>query len=111
MNRQYTFSKFVSRRKYLIVSVLGIILIGFVGENSIMKHVQNRMLVREMKAEIEVYNTQYEKDEHTLKELQRNPKAIRKIAREQYFMKADDEDIFVLSDDYKQQGGENETTE
>lgn len=69
------------------------------------------MLVREMKAEIEAYNTQYEKDEHTLKELQRNPKAIRKIAREQYFMKADDEDIFVLSDDNKQQESKNETTE
>ena len=111
MNRQYTFLRFVSRRKYLIVSVLGIVIIGFVGENSILKHVQNRMLVREMKAEIEAYNTQYEKDEHTLKELQRNPKAIRKIAREQYFMKADDEDIFVLSDDNKQQESKNETTE
>ncbi len=111
MNRQYTFLRFVSRRKYLIVSVLGIVIIGFVGENSILKHVQNRMLVREMKAEIEAYNTQYEKDKHTLKELQRNPKAIRKIAREQYFMKADDEDIFVLSDDNKQQESKNETTE
>ena len=31
--------------------------------------------------------------------LDSNPKAIEKIARERYFMKADDEDIFVLSDD------------
>ena len=28
-----------------------------------------------------------------------DPKAMEKIARERYFMKADDEDIFVLSDD------------
>ena len=28
-----------------------------------------------------------------------DPKAIARIARERYFMKADDEDIFVLSDD------------
>ena len=33
--------------------------------------------------------------------LESNPKAIEKIARERYFMKADDEDIFVLSDDPK----------
>ena len=110
MNRRYSFWKFVSRRKYLIVSVLGIAIIGFIGENSIMKHVQNRMLIREMKKEINDYNTQYEKDERTLKELQRNPKAITKIARERYFMKADDEDIFVLSDDNKQQEDDNETT-
>jgi cell division protein FtsB len=31
--------------------------------------------------------------------LKRDPKAIEKIARERYFMKADGEDIFVLSDD------------
>lgn len=91
--------------------MLGIVIIGFVGENSIMKHVQNRMLVREIKKEINAYNTQYEKDEHMLKELQRNPKAITKIAREQYFMKADDEDIFVLSDDNETKENDNETTE
>ena len=28
-----------------------------------------------------------------------DPKAIERVAREDYFMKADDEDIFVLSDD------------
>ena len=89
MKRRYSFWKFVSRRKYLIVSVLGIAIIGFIGENSIMKHVQNRMLIREMKKEINDYNTQYEKDERT---------------------KADDEDIFVLSDDNKQQEDDNETT-
>ena len=31
--------------------------------------------------------------------LDSDPKAIEKIARERYFMKTDDEDIFVLSDD------------
>ena len=44
---------------------------------------------------------QYEQDEQKIKELKRNPKAITKIARENYFMKGDDEDIFVLSDDQK----------
>ena len=33
------------------------------------------------------------------KQLDKDPKAIEKIARERYFMKTDDEDIFVLSDD------------
>ena len=111
MNRRYSFWKFISRKKYLIVSVLGVVFVGFVGENSILKHVQNRMLVRGMKAEIDAYNAQYEKDEHMLKELQRNSKAITKIARERYFMKADDEDIFVLSDDKKKEDNNNETTD
>ena len=57
------------------------------------------MQISELKEQISLYNSQYEEDEAQLKELRRNPKAITKIARERYFMKADDEDIFVLSDE------------
>ena len=41
------------------------------------------------------------------------PKAMEKIARERYFMKADDEDIFVLSDDGEMENPiqKHETTE
>ena len=41
--------------------------------------------------------------------MQRNHKEIEKIARERYFMKADDEDIFVLSTD--RQPGVDESAE
>ena len=111
MSRLYTFINYIGRKKYLIVTVIGVILIGFVGDNSILKHVQNRMIVSEMKAEIDAYNAQYEKSENMLRELRHNPKAITKIARERYFMKADDEDIFVLSDDEKPETEKNETTD
>lgn len=111
MNRINPILKYVGRHKYLIVVALGVVIIGFVGENSILKHVQNRMLVREMKAEINAYNEQYEKDKQTLKELMHNPKAITKIAREQYFMKTEYEDIFVLSDDKNDKTEENETAQ
>jgi len=43
--------------------------------------------------------------------LRRDPKAIEKIARERYFMKTDDEDIYVLSDDEKPTQKQDETTE
>ena len=89
---------YICRRKCLIVTVLGNVFAGFVGENSILKHVQNRIQVSRMKEEINNYQVQHEEAEKTLKELKHNPKAITKIARERYFMKADDEDIFVLSD-------------
>lgn len=116
MNRIYSVWRYICRRKYLIVTVLGIVFVGFVGENSILKHVQNRIQVSKMKEEISDYQVQHEEAEKTLKELKHNPKAITKIARERYFMKADDEDIFVLSDDNKTEentdnGNGNETAE
>jgi cell division protein FtsB len=43
--------------------------------------------------------------------LDSNPKAIEKIARERYFMKEDNEDIFVFSNDQPQSTSSNETVE
>ena len=99
MSRLSPLYGFIGHNKYWLVTVAGVLIVGFLGENSILQHVRNRMLVDDLKMQIEEYNAQYERDERQLKELRRDPKAITKVAREQYFMKADDEDIFVLSDD------------
>ena len=61
--------------------------------------VDAKKAVEELEREKEKYNADYLRDQAQIKELNRNPKAIEKIARERYYMKADDEDIFVLSDD------------
>ena len=64
--------------KYAVVCILGVLIVGFLDENSFWSHMKNRQRINE---------------------LQEDPKAMEKIARERFFMKADDEDIFVLSDD------------
>jgi cell division protein FtsB len=85
--------------KYSLISVVGIVLVGFVGENSLMAHLRNKFRIGELNDEIEKYETQYQSDMRKIRELNHNPKAMERIARERYFMKEDDEDIFVLSDD------------
>lgn len=85
--------------KYVIVVVLGIVIVGFVDENSFVQRMKYESQISTLKDEIETYTDQYEADSRRLKELNRNPYEISKIAREHYFMKADDEDIFILSDD------------
>ena len=85
--------------KYGLIVVLGVMLVGFVGENSMLAHVRNKLYLSELTEEIERYNARSREDIRQLKELNRNPRAIERIARERYFMKHDDEDIFVLSDD------------
>lgn len=85
--------------KYSLVCVLGILIVGFLDENSMMSHFKNQYRIHELEEEIASYNAAYERDQAQIRELNRNPKAMEKIARERYFMKAEDEDIFVLSDD------------
>ena len=85
--------------KYVLVTVLAVVLIGFVDENSVWHHMRNTQRISELEGEIEKYDNLNKKNQARIRELDGNPKAIEKIARERYFMKTDDEDIFVLSDD------------
>lgn len=85
--------------KYVIVVVLGVLFVGFLDDNSLWAHMRNKQHIDELSSEIEQYRESYNSNLTQIEELKHNPKAIEKIARERYFMKADDEDIFVLSDD------------
>lgn len=98
--------------KYVVVVVAAVVIVGFVDETSVWSHFRNKQKIGELESEIERYKAIYEHDKAQLRKLDSDPKAIEKIARERYFMKADDEDIFVLSDDNPAtQLPVNETTE
>lgn len=99
--------------RYLIVIVLGLVLVTFVDEYSVMRYLQLRSDISETRAEIERYAAQYDHDTRQLRELRHNPRAVERVARERYFMKNDDEDVFVLSDDPRETDNllNNETTE
>ena len=89
----------VKALKYIVVTLIGILVIGFIDENSVWHHIVNRQRISELQDEIDRYNHQNANDQAQIKQLDSDPKAIKKIARERYFIKADDEDIYVLSDD------------
>ena len=93
----------VGHYKYLIVVVVGVAVVGFLDENSFMHRIKLDMQMSDLQSEIKKYTDRTEADTKLLNELKRNPQSIRKFAREQYFMKDDDEDIFVLSDDPKKE--------
>lgn len=88
--------------KYIVVCLIGVVLIGFVGSNSILGHFQNKARISELKEEIDYYEGEYRRDQNQIHQLQSNSKAMEKVARERFFMKTADEDIFVLSDDQRE---------
>ena len=99
MSRLGSVWKFISHNRYWIVIFIGVLIVGFVDENSFLKRIDYEFQIRDLQSQIDDYNARYEQDSRQLRELKSSTKAIEKIARERYFMKADDEDIFVLSDD------------
>lgn len=100
MNRKLTnILAFIGHYKYLITIVLGVAYVGFLDDNSFFQRAKYDMQISDLKDEIKKYNERNEADNKELNSIKHNPRAIEKIARERYFMKADDEDIFVLSTD------------
>lgn len=115
MDKVSVLYNFISRYKYYIVVIIGTVLVGFVGSNSIYRSIILQYEIMDLRTEIDKYNKVYENDKQQLRDLERNPKNIERIARERYFMKGDNEDIFVLSTDPRNDNEltqqTNETTE
>lgn len=111
MKRLAPIINLIGHYKYVITIVVGVLVVGFLDENSFVRRVQLELQVSDMEAEIEKYRSIYESDSRQLRELRTNSRAFEKIARERYFMKADDEDIYVLSDDQKPETENDETVE
>jgi cell division protein FtsB len=89
----------IKRFKYQITIILGVILVGFFDEDSIMKYIELEYQISDLKKEIVKYENKYQNDSEEMKRLQKDPKEMARIARKRYFMKKDNEDIFVLSTD------------
>ena len=97
--------------KYAVVCIAGVLIVGVFDENSVWSHLKNLQRINELAEETEKYNAEYKRDQAQIRELDKNPKAMEKIARERYFMKVDDEDIFVLDDEQTAKPLTHETTE
>lgn len=97
--------------KYALVTLLAVVFIGFVDDNSVWHHFKNQQKIGELQDEIQRHTEQYNRDRKQIKMLDSNPKAIEKIARERYFMKEDDEDIFVFSNEQSQTAESHEAAE
>ena len=82
--------------KYVIAFAVFIIAIGFVGESSIVNRLGQQQEISRLKGEIDDYNRKFEQDKKRLHALKNDPEAIREVARSRYFMKTDNEDIFIV---------------
>ena len=85
--------------KYVIALVVFIVAIGFVGESSILNRIDQQQEISRLKGEIDDYNRKFEQDKKTLHALKNDPEAIKEVARSRYFMKTDNEDIFIVEEE------------
>lgn len=110
MSRIYSVWDFIRRHKFIVVAAFFIVMIGFVDEDSFYNRYQRKQEIAALRAEMNRYQNRYENDTKALNDLQSSREAVVRVAREEYFMKYPDEDIFVVMDAQKESEN-NETDE
>ncbi|MBR2154045.1 MAG: septum formation initiator family protein [Bacteroidaceae bacterium] len=90
---------FLFKLKYVFVFLLFAVAITFFGESSLINRYAQQQEIAKLKGEIDAYQRKFNQDKATLNSLKSDPEALRRIARERYYMKTPDEDIFVIEDE------------
>jgi len=88
------FSKWMN--KYTMAFLIFLIWLAFFDRNNLVEKMQLRSKIATLKKEKAYYQEKIEEDNRKMQELLSNKKNLEKFAREQYLMKKNDEDIFVI---------------
>lgn len=88
----------IFRNRYITASVLFILWITFFDQTSLIYDIHLARKENQLKAQKLYYEKQTQVAIEQLKELQTNPANMEKFAREKYFMKKSNEDVYVLVD-------------
>jgi len=85
--------------KYVLAFAIFAIAITFFGESSLINRMSQKKEIDKLSTEIEEQQQKFKNDRETLNSLKNDPEALKRVARERYYMKAEDEDIFVIEDE------------
>ncbi|NDA62588.1 MAG: septum formation initiator family protein [Chitinophagia bacterium] len=90
--------KNIITNKYLLASLFFLVWILFFDQRDIFQQIDRQKELNQLEARKKFYQQEIEKSRKELSDLQSNPAAIEKYAREHYLMKKEGEDIFILDD-------------
>ena len=94
---------FMCRHKYILTVIIIGLIVGVVDEDSFLNRHPRKVRIEMLQQEIANYKRQYTEADNKIHELQTNPKAVEKIARERYYMKRPNEDVFVFENNETEQ--------
>lgn len=88
--------KYILKNKYYLTSILFLIWMLFLDRNDIVTQVRHMVSLRGINQDKEYYREEIEKINKDLRELTSNKEQLEKFARENYLMKKEGEDIFII---------------
>jgi cell division protein FtsB len=90
------------RNKYFLVTAVFAVWMVFFDRNDLFSQYEYHQQVSKLKQERDFYQKENAKVHQDLSELTSNKEKLEKFAREKYLMKRDNEDVFVIVPEKKQ---------
>ena len=84
------------KNKYILTFLVFLIWILFFDKNNLLERARNLKQLKQLEKDKIYYQERIEKDAARLEQLKTDKENLEKFAREQYYMKKENEDIFVI---------------
>ena len=84
--------------KYWLVTILFLAVTFFIGDSNLYSRYKYDEKIRTLENEINRYKKEVEDNKKKIKELQTEKEGLERVAREDYLMKKEDEDIFIIEE-------------
>lgn len=88
------------RNKYFIATAVFCVVILFLDKNDFFTQMERRKEARALEQSKQHYTIQIATERKEFEGLKNNPATIEKYAREKYYMKRDNEEVFLVSENY-----------
>ncbi len=86
----------VLRNKFILTTLVFLVWLLLFDQNNWVDRISDRKKLNQLKEEREYFIRKIEEDQRRLNELETNRENLEKFAREQYLMKRDNEDVFIV---------------
>ena len=93
------YTQYLSKlNKYVLALIVFVIITFMIGDSTLYHRYQYDEKIRVLEQEIKYYQKEIETNLKDLEDLNTNKESLERHAREKYYMKKSDEDIFIILD-------------
>jgi cell division protein FtsB len=89
----------ILRNKFVIALTAFVIWLGFLDRNNLLSQYQLQAEVNKLETQKAFFKSEIDKTTEQQRELLSSPEKLEKFAREQYLMKKDNEDLFIIREE------------
>jgi len=97
--KQHKYFKYILN-PYIAVLLAFVVWMLFFDDNSFLFHQELNTIIEEKEAEIELYQSEIKEDKKNIRKL-KNEDNLENFAREEYYMKKENEEIYIIEYDNK----------